>query len=85
MSPIDGTHVCVMPRQHARPMERFAGYNGIGDLLGKPMLPLHIDWYVTVLDPGSWGALYPQGWTREVVAKESAAKLTKKVINRDRI
>jgi NADH dehydrogenase len=33
-------------------MGRFAGYNVVGDLLGKTMLPLHIDSYVTILDLG---------------------------------
>jgi hypothetical protein len=41
--PIDGTHASVMSCQHARPMGRFAGYNVVGDLLSRPMLP-----------PGNW-------------------------------
>jgi hypothetical protein len=47
-----------MSCQHARPMGRFASYNVVGDLLGQTMVPLHIDGYVTVLDPGPWGAFY---------------------------
>jgi NADH dehydrogenase len=34
---MDDTHVSVMSCQHGRPMGRFAGYNVISDLLGKPM------------------------------------------------
>jgi NADH:ubiquinone reductase (H+-translocating) len=83
--PIDGTHASVMSCQHARPMGRYAGYNAVGDLLGKPMLPLTIDWYVTCLDLGPWGAVYTQGWDREVAAKGAAAKRTKEIINRQRI
>ena len=55
-------------------MGRFAGHNVICDLLGEPMLPLHIEWYVTVLDLGAWGALYTEGWDRKVVAMSEAAK-----------
>jgi NADH dehydrogenase len=47
-------------------MGRFAGNNVVADLVGQPMLPLRIDWYVTVLDLGGWGALYTEGWDREV-------------------
>ena len=55
---VDGEHSTVMSCQFARPMGRFAGNNVVADLLGQPMLPLHIDWYVTVLDLGTWGALH---------------------------
>jgi NADH:ubiquinone reductase (H+-translocating) len=82
---IDGTHDSVMSCQHARPMGRFAGYNVVCDLLGQPMLPLHIDWYVTCLDLGPWGAVYTQGWDRQVAAKGAAAKRIKEIINRQRI
>lgn len=83
--PIDGTHASVMSCQHARPMGRFAGHNVVCDLLGKPMLPLHIDWYVTILDLGSWGAVYTEGWDRRVISQGAAAKRTKEIINRQRI
>jgi NADH dehydrogenase len=46
---------------------------------------LHIDWYTTILDLGSWGALYTEGWDRKVVARGAAAKRTKEIINRQRI
>ncbi|HWA78808.1 MAG TPA: FAD-dependent oxidoreductase [Acetobacteraceae bacterium] len=82
---IDGTHTTVMSCQHARPMGRFAGHNVVCDLLGKPMLPLRIGWYVTVLDLGPWGALYTQGWDRHVVLKGAAAKRVKRTINCERI
>ena len=55
------------------------------DLFGQPMLPLHLAWYVTVLDLGPWGAVYTEGWDRHVVAKGDAAKNTKKTINCRRI
>jgi NADH:ubiquinone reductase (H+-translocating) len=82
---LDDRHASVMSCQHARPMGRFAGHNVVCDLLGAPMLPLHIDKYVTILDLGAWGALYTQGWSRKVVATGEAAKKTKRLINRERI
>lgn len=82
---MDDTHTSVMSCQHARPMGRFAGHNAVCDLLGKPMLPLRIEWYVTVLDLGAWGAVYTQGWERAVALTGAAAKRTKETINCHRI
>jgi NADH:ubiquinone reductase (H+-translocating) len=82
---LDDRHASVMSCQHARPMGRFAGHNAVCDLLDKPMLPLRIDWYVTCLDLGPWGAVYTEGWDRRVVATGAAAKRTKQVINCERI
>jgi len=82
---IDGEHDSVMSCQHGRPMGRYAGHNVVADLFGKQMLPLSIDWYVTVLDLGPWGAVYTNGWDRHVVAEGAAAKRTKQVINGERI
>jgi len=78
-------HASVMSCQHGRPMGRFAGFNVVADLLGLPMLPLAIDWYVTVLDLGPWGAVYTAGWDRHVIAQGAAAKRTKQTINCERI
>lgn len=84
-SVVDGLHPTVMSCQFARPMGRFAGHNVVADLAGLPLLPLRIDWYVTVLDLGDWGALYTEGWDREVRTTGAAAKATKQTINRKRI
>ncbi|MBR0775217.1 NAD(P)/FAD-dependent oxidoreductase [Bradyrhizobium diazoefficiens] len=84
-SVVDGLHPTVMSCQFARPMGRFAGHNVVADLAGLPLLPLRIDWYVTVLDLGDWGALYTEGWDREVRAAGAVAKATKQIINRKRI
>ncbi|MET3913158.1 NADH dehydrogenase [Bradyrhizobium sp. S3.3.6] len=84
-SVVDGLHPTVMSCQFARPMGRFAGHNVVADLAGQPLLPLRIDWYVTVLDLGDWGALYTEGWDREVRTTGQAAKATKQTINRKRI
>lgn len=82
---IAGTHGCVMSCQHGRPMGRFAGHNAVCDLLGRPMLPLEIGWYTTILDLGPWGALYTEGWERRLVSRGATAKRTKELINRERI
>jgi NADH dehydrogenase len=82
---IDGAHSTVMSCQFARPMGRFAGHNVAADLFGQPMLPLHVDSYVTILDLGAWGALYTTGWDRLIRATGAAAKATKQTINRERI
>lgn len=82
---MDETHTSVMSCQHGRPMGRFAGHNVICDLLGLEMLPLRIDWYTTILDLGAWGAVYTEGWNRQLVSQGEAAKRTKKLINCERI
>ena len=82
---IDGVHTSVMSCQHGRPMGRFAGHNVVCDLLGRPLLPLRVDWYTTILDLGPWGAVYAEGWDRRVVSRGAEAKRTKELINRQRI
>ena len=82
---MDDAHLSVMSCQHGRPMGRFAGYNVVSDLLGEPMLALRIPWYVTVLDLGPAGAVYTEGWDRQVVATGAEAKATKQTINGRRI
>jgi NADH dehydrogenase len=82
---MDDEHMSVMSCQHGRPMGRWAGYNVVGDLLGEPMKPLRIPWYVTVLDLGPAGAVYTEGWDRHVVSCGEEAKNTKHTINARRI
>ncbi len=82
---VDSVHPTVMSCQFARPMGRFAGHNVVADLLGHPMLALRIDWYVTVLDLGTWGALYTVGWDRQVLSTGDEAKAAKRTINSKRI
>ena len=82
---VDEAHRSVMSCQHARPMGRLAGHNVAASLLGEPMLPLSIGWYTTILDLGAWGAVYTEGWDRQVVSVAEQAKQTKMLINRQRI
>ena len=73
---VDGIHPTVMSCQFARPMGRFAGHNVVADLFGRPMIPLRIDWYVTVLDLGTWGALYTVGWDRQLLSSGQNTKVS---------
>jgi NADH dehydrogenase len=82
---VDDVHCSVMSCQHGRPMGRFAGHNVVCDLLGRPLLPLRIEWYTTILDLGPWGAVYTEGWDRKLVSRGADAKRTKELINRERI
>jgi len=84
-SQVDGVHFTVMSCQFARPMGRFAGHNVVADLVAQPLLPLRVDWYVTVLDLGTWGAVYTTGWNRQVFSSGKKAKLIKQTINQRRI
>jgi NADH dehydrogenase len=53
--------------------------------VGEQMIPIDIGCSVTVLDLGAWGAVYTQGWDRQVAAVGAGAKRTKQTINRERI
>jgi NADH:ubiquinone reductase (H+-translocating) len=82
---IDGVRPSVMSCQHGRPMGRYAGNNAVCDLFRQEMLPLEIDWYTTICDLGPWGAVYTEGWDRQLVSQGEAAKATKRTINDERI
>lgn len=84
----DSGHVTVMSCQHARPMGRLAGHNAVCDISGRleDRVPFAAPDYVTILDLGSFGALYTAGWERgTVVATGAEAKATKQMINGTRI
>jgi NADH dehydrogenase len=82
---VDGQHTSVMSCQHGRPMGRFAGHNVACAVLGQEPLALDIDYYVTCLDLGPWGAVLTRGWERKVVAEGADAKEIKRTINCQRI
>jgi len=85
-APLGAGHTSVMSCQHARPMGRLAGHNAVSDLLGRgDLLPLDIDYYVTCLDLGPWGALFTEGWDRRVASQGPEVKTVKQTINCDRI
>ena len=77
----DDDHHALMSCQHAMTMGRFAGHNVAADLLGRPTLPYAQPKYVTCLDLGSWGAVFTDGWNREVQFAGDRAKAVKRMIN----
>ncbi|PLQ02437.1 NAD(P)/FAD-dependent oxidoreductase [Cupriavidus pauculus] len=74
-------HYSLMSCQHALFMGRFAGHNVAADLLGLPTLEYRQPFYATCLDLGAWGAVYTEGWDREVKLTHAAGKERKLLIN----
>jgi NADH dehydrogenase len=77
----DDGHHALMSCQHALVMGRYAGHNVAADLLGLPPMPYRQVSYVTCLDLGGWGAVYTEGWEREVKMAGADAKTLKRMIN----
>ncbi len=75
-----GNHA-LMSCQHAMNMGRSAGYNVTADLLGLPTQAYAQPVYVTCLDLGPWGAVYTEGWDRQVKLQGAEAKALKRQIN----
>jgi NADH dehydrogenase len=77
----DAGHTALMSCQHALYMGRYAGYNAAHDLLGLPLRPYRQERYVTCLDLGSTGAVFTQGWDRQVAMIGDEANAMKREIN----
>ncbi len=75
-----GNHA-MMSCQHALSLGRVAGHNAASRLLQQPTLPYRQPKYVTCLDLGPWGAVYTEGWEREVKLRGAEAKALKQQIN----
>ncbi|WLE61103.1 NAD(P)/FAD-dependent oxidoreductase [Burkholderia plantarii] len=75
-----GNHA-MMSCQHAMGLGRSAGHNVAADLLGEAPIPYRQPKYVTCLDLGPWGAVYTEGWEREVRLRGAEAKALKHQIN----
>ncbi len=72
----------TMSCQHAMNLGRSAGHNVAADLLGEElMIPYSQPKYVTCLDLGPWGAVYTEGWDRQVKLTGAEAKELKMKIN----
>jgi NADH dehydrogenase len=82
---VDETHLALMSCQHALRMGRFAGSNAACDLLSRPLRPYRQSRYVTCLDLGASGAVFTNGWQREVRMVGNEAKELKRSINGQRI
>jgi NADH:ubiquinone reductase (H+-translocating) len=75
-----GNHA-LMSCQHAISLGRSAGNNAAADLIGHPTRPYSQPKYVTCLDLGAWGAIFTEGWQREVKLRGAEAKALKHRIN----
>lgn len=71
----------VMSCQHAMSLGRVAGYNAAAELVVLPLHPYSQPKYVTCVDLGPWGALYSEGWDRQVQFVRDEAKKIKQEIN----
>lgn len=71
----------LMTCQHALSLGRVAGHNAAAELLGLPLHPYSQPKYVTCLDLGAWGALYTEGWQREIHYIKKEGKKIKQEIN----
>lgn len=71
----------VMSCQHAISLGRHAGNNAVADLLGVAPTTYRQPKYVTCLDLGAWGAVYTEGWDRQLKLVKAEAKELKTQIN----
>ncbi len=74
-------HVASMSCQHALSLGRVAGHNAAAELVGLPTHPYSQPKYVTCLDLGPWGAIFTEGWDRQVIMTREVGKATKRAIN----
>ncbi|MHC8410888.1 NAD(P)/FAD-dependent oxidoreductase [Pseudomonas sp. Hz4] len=71
----------LMTCQHAISLGRHAGNNVAAQILGVDPTPYSQPKYVTCLDLGAWGAVYTEGWDRQVKLIKAEAKALKTQIN----
>jgi len=71
----------AMSCQHAISLGRYAGNNVAADLLGVAPSAYSQPKYVTCLDLGAWGAVYTEGWDRQLKLVGQEAKDLKAQIN----
>ncbi|VVP66257.1 NADH dehydrogenase-like protein [Pseudomonas fluorescens] len=71
----------AMSCQHAIALGRYAGNNVAAELLGVEPMAYSQPKYVTCLDLGAWGAVFTEGWDRQVKLVKHEAKELKTQIN----
>ena len=71
----------AMSCQHAIALGRYAGNNVAADLIGVAPMAYSQPKYVTCLDLGAWGAVYTEGWDRQLKLVGQEAKELKQQIN----
>lgn len=80
-APLDESgHTVTQSAQHAIPQGLCAGHNAVADLAGATLTELQTLPYGTCLDLGSAGAVYTEGWDRDVVLVGQEAKALKEAI-----
>lgn len=75
-----GNHA-LMTCQHAIVLGRHAGNNVAAQILGVAPVAYSQPKYVTCLDLGGWGAVYNEGWDRQVKLTRQEGKSLKTQIN----
>ncbi|MCY1532144.1 NADH dehydrogenase-like protein [compost metagenome] len=70
-----------MSCQHAIALGRSAGNNAVASLLDVQPTAYRQPKYVTCLDLGAWGAVFTEGWDRQVQMVREEAKPLKQQIN----
>lgn len=71
----------AMSCQHAICLGRHAGNNVAADLIGVAPTAYSQPKYVTCLDLGAWGAVFTEGWDRQLKLVKAEAKELKTQIN----
>ncbi len=71
----------MMTCQHAISLGRHAGNNVAAQILGVAPKVYSQPKYVTCLDLGAWGAVYTEGWDRQVKLVKEEGKSLKTQIN----
>lgn len=71
----------AMSCQHAICLGRYAGNNVAADLIGVAPMTYSQPKYVTCLDLGAWGAVFTEGWDRQLKLVKHEAKALKTQIN----
>ncbi|AXF25366.1 FAD-dependent oxidoreductase [Burkholderia pyrrocinia] len=77
----DDGHDALMSCQHAIVMGQFGGHNVAADLIGVPTLEYRQPFYATCVDLGEWGAVYSEGWDRQIKLTHAEGKARKQMIN----
>jgi len=77
----DQGNFAAMSCQHAIALGRYAGNNVAADLIGVAPMAYSQPKYVTCLDLGAWGAVYTEGWDRQLKLVGQEAKALKQQIN----
>jgi NADH dehydrogenase len=78
-------HRALQACQYAHQMGKHAGHNAVSDVLRLALVEFSPDPYVTCVDLGDAGAVYTEGFDREVRATGDEAKAIKRKINRQLI